>query len=415
MAASNPPLPAEQCNDCPAMREKFLSTTDDVRASKRRKRFKVFEINMSMHRDARRRVCESLKREVASTYNCVTDAMGAVPPTGIILVEGGDEFNLYDTDTTTTTFRQESSFQYLFGVKEPGCFGTVRVSDARATLFIPRLPAEYAVWMGRIRTPADFQKEYGVDEVRFADELLPFLASSGAKKGEKGGVGAATEEKEEDVVAPKSGATSIPDLDIYVLKGENTDSGLKISPPTLSGLPLPPKAKAKAKAKDGSGCDDCDSESGDADAAKTKLEHLATGIRKRFETNSLYFVLAACRTIKSPAEIELMRYVTDVSNDAHMMVLRHAEPGLKEFQLESLFQHYCYYVGGCRHMAYTCICAAGTGDVLHYGHAGEPNKGRLKDGDMCLFDMGAEFHRYASDVTCSFPAGGKFSTEQVRK
>ena len=26
--------------------------------------------------------------------------------------------------------------------------------------------------------------------------------------------------------------------------------------------------------------------------------------------------------------------------------------------------------------------------------------------------MGAEFHRYASDVTCSFPADGKFSVKQ---
>lgn len=27
----------------------------------------------------------------------------------------------------------------------------------------------------------------------------------------------------------------------------------------------------------------------------------------------------------------------------------------------------------------------------------------LEDGDMALFDMGAEYHFYGSDVTCSFP------------
>ena len=27
----------------------------------------------------------------------------------------------------------------------------------------------------------------------------------------------------------------------------------------------------------------------------------------------------------------------------------------------------------------------------------------LKDGDMALFDMGAEYHFYGSDITCSFP------------
>ena len=54
-------------------------------------------------------------------------------------------------------------------------------------------------------------------------------------------------------------------------------------------------------------------------------------------------------------------------------------------------QHWCYYLGACRNMSYTCICASGgNGAVLHYGHAGAPNDRRVVDGDMCLFDQGAE-------------------------
>ncbi|CAK7327608.1 unnamed protein product [Dovyalis caffra] len=41
--------------------------------------------------------------------------------------------------------------------------------------------------------------------------------------------------------------------------------------------------------------------------------------------------------------------------------------------------------------------------VLHYGHAAAPNDRSLQDGDMALFDMGAEYHFYGSDITCSFP------------
>lgn len=37
---------------------------------------------------------------------------------------------------------------------------------------------------------------------------------------------------------------------------------------------------------------------------------------------------------------------------------------------------------------------------------------QVRDGDMCLFDMGAEYYCYSSDVTCSFPANGKFSPDQ---
>ena len=64
-------------------------------------------------------------------------------------------------------------------------------------------------------------------------------------------------------------------------------------------------------------------------------------------------------------------------------------------------------------MAYTCIAASGHhGATLHYGHAGEPNAKLVEDGDMCLFDMGAEYHCYCSDITCSFPANGKFTDQQ---
>lgn len=37
---------------------------------------------------------------------------------------------------------------------------------------------------------------------------------------------------------------------------------------------------------------------------------------------------------------------------------------------------------------------------------------QVSDGDICLFDMGAEYYCYTSDITCSFPANGKFTQDQ---
>ena len=37
---------------------------------------------------------------------------------------------------------------------------------------------------------------------------------------------------------------------------------------------------------------------------------------------------------------------------------------------------------------------------------------QVQDGDFCLMDMGCEYYRYGSDITCSFPANGKFSEIQ---
>lgn len=93
--------------------------------------------------------------------------------------------------------------------------------------------------------------------------------------------------------------------------------------------------------------------------------------------------------------------------------MRNIKPTMYEYQMESLFRHISYYTGGCRHIAYTCICGSGpNGAILHYGHAGAPNDKRINDGDMCLFDMGPEYNCYASDVTCSFPSNGKFTDKQ---
>uniref|UniRef100_A0AAX7VHY3 Xaa-Pro dipeptidase n=1 Tax=Astatotilapia calliptera TaxID=8154 RepID=A0AAX7VHY3_ASTCA len=81
--------------------------------------------------------------------------------------------------------------------------------------------------------------------------------------------------------------------------------------------------------------------------------------------------------------------------------------------VDCLFQHYCYTKGGMRHTSYTCICGTGNNSsVLHYGHAGAPNDKTIADGDMCLFDMGGEYYCYSSDITCSFPANGKFTPDQ---
>lgn len=84
-----------------------------------------------------------------------------------------------------------------------------------------------------------------------------------------------------------------------------------------------------------------------------------------------------------------------------------------EYELEAWFLFEIYRVGGCRFSPYTCICACGpNSSTLHYGHAGFPNSRRVQAGEMALLDMGAEYHGYASDITCSFPISGQFTDDQ---
>ena len=55
------------------------------------------------------------------------------------------------SDISVLQCRQESFFHYLFGVDEEDYFGAIDIASGEATLFMPRLPSSYAVWMGQIQ------------------------------------------------------------------------------------------------------------------------------------------------------------------------------------------------------------------------------------------------------------------------
>ncbi|XP_076448877.1 xaa-Pro dipeptidase-like isoform X2 [Babylonia areolata] len=151
-----------------------------------------------------------------------------------------------------------------------------------------------------------------------------------------------------------------------------------------------------------------------SDSGKYSQEAVFDGIATFTVNNQLLHPeISECRVFKSDKELELMRYVNKISSQAHKAVMKNMQPGMFEYQAESVFRNYCQYIGGMRAQSYTCICASGeNGAVLHYGHSGAPNSKQILDGDMCLFDMGGEYYCYGSDITCSFPCNGKFTEKQ---
>jgi Xaa-Pro dipeptidase len=120
------------------------------------------------------------------------------------------------------------------------------------------------------------------------------------------------------------------------------------------------------------------------------------------ENSVLYNLISQCRVHKSPEEIDVMRYVAFVASNAHVEVMRNASKYTFEYELEAKFLYEIYAKGGCRRCAYTSVCACGPNSaVLHYGNVNAPNNRELKSSDMALLDMGAEYHGYVSDITCS--------------
>eukprot|EP00980_Cylindrotheca_fusiformis_P029800 scaffold23881_cov127-Cylindrotheca_fusiformis.AAC.1 len=114
------------------------------------------------------------------------------------------------------------------------------------------------------------------------------------------------------------------------------------------------------------------------------------------DKTTLFPILAECRVQKSPSELALLEHVAQISSFAHSYVMRNLKPGMMEYQAESLFLHYAYVVIDAMLGSQDC-CG--------------PNKPVFR----CVSAQGNPIHgissfvSYASDITCSFPANGKFS------
>jgi len=118
--------------------------------------------------------------------------------------------------------------------------------------------------------------------------------------------------------------------------------------------------------------------------------------------------IARLRVVKSPAEIALITTATDATIAAHLAGWKRTRPGAWEFEIAAVMTN-SYFERGCERSAYPPIIGSGPNSViLHYA----ANHRRLEAGEMVVADVGAECSDYATDVTRTVPAGGKFTARQ---
>jgi Xaa-Pro aminopeptidase len=120
------------------------------------------------------------------------------------------------------------------------------------------------------------------------------------------------------------------------------------------------------------------------------------------------------RLIKDEHEQDLMRRASAISAQAHVRAMQtsarmlRAGQDVREYHLEAELLHE-FRRQGSQFPAYTSIVAAGANAcVLHYRADMAP----VKDGELVLIDAGCELEGYASDITRTFPANGKFGGPQ---
>ena len=119
-------------------------------------------------------------------------------------------------------------------------------------------------------------------------------------------------------------------------------------------------------------------------------------------------LLASLRTYKDAGEIERIRHATDTSMVAHLAAMRAVKPGITEREISALMQ-YEWGKRGCERPAYAPIVGSGfNSTVLHYS----ADSGTIQAGDLVVIDAAGEYSMYASDITRTLPASGRFSSRQ---
>jgi Xaa-Pro aminopeptidase len=119
-------------------------------------------------------------------------------------------------------------------------------------------------------------------------------------------------------------------------------------------------------------------------------------------------LLASLRTYKDAGEIERIRKATDASIAGHFAAMRAIKPGVTERELSALLQ-FEWGKRGCERPAYAPIVGTGfNSTVLHYSD----DSATVHDGDLVLIDAAGEYSMYASDITRTMPANGKFTARQ---
>jgi Xaa-Pro aminopeptidase len=133
-----------------------------------------------------------------------------------------------------------------------------------------------------------------------------------------------------------------------------------------------------------------------------------TGKRAPGELRDLRGVLDAMRLSKDAVEMSLMRRAAAIASGGHLRAMRACRPGMAEYEIEAELAYEFRRHGASGH-AYTPIVAGGANAcILHYVE----NSQRLADRTLVLIDAGCEMAGYASDITRTFPVGGRFSAAQ---
>lgn len=255
-------------------------------------------------------------------------------------------------------FRQDKTFFYYTGVNEPATALVIDLSG-KSTLYIPNCFEKRAQWMTLPEALVKRDvKALHVDAIELlGDECVGYELNSYFSEGEYAHMSA----RIKDTIAQEGSIfTTAPDNGHEYLSTRRTLDHLQKFIPELN-----------ASIVDISPC------------------------------------VATARRRKDVGEIEKIYRAIEITELAHESAIQTIKDGALESEVQASLEY--MMIAAHARPAFPSIVGAGKhSTVLHYNR----NDGVLKNGDLVLVDIGAEFNNYCADLTRTYPVSGTFSKRQ---
>jgi Xaa-Pro aminopeptidase len=148
----------------------------------------------------------------------------------------------------------------------------------------------------------------------------------------------------------------------------------------------------------------------DSAPAKALVSFNATtlGLGSAPAANDVTRLTTPLREIKDPGEIDLLRKASAASIAAQRAMMRAIKPGVTERAIAGGMTA-VWLSEGCERPSYAPIVGSGINSTtLHYAENGRT----IEDGDIVVVDAACEYSMYASDITRTVPANGRFTARQ---
>ncbi len=269
---------------------------------------------------------------------------------GVVLMVGGFEGE-------RQSFRQDSSFYYLTGVTEPAAV-LLMFLDGRDHLYLPNFGKEREKWvnvgLSLTSNPADFH----VDQIGALSDQAPGYSYKKSFKHE----------------GYKNFVTDLATL---------MNDGIKVFG----------ELKTHTDALD--------------------QEHFFDQLQKHIPEltkvqHDISHLIHGLRRVKEDEEIDLLYKAVQVTIAAQHNAAQVIKPGVPEHVVQAALEYVFTFISGSKPSFPSIVATGKNTTVLHY----TDRNAIIKDGDLVVVDIGAEYGFYAADLTRTYPANGKFTPRQ---